>query len=467
MSYSEPSVLMYNRTLRIERKRRGWTQARLARAMGVHTRTVIRWEQGIALPHPSHRVRLESLFGKTAEELGLLWDPDENEMDNLMLTKALSLIHQAMPEVAKPASLPVSATIQQTLGKNSCLLGRARVLTQIKESLFSTDHLPVIALYGPTGVGKAALAAALANDPEVQDHFVDGILWAPLGPQPHVLSQLIQWGTQLGVTSSDVENPESLLAWNRALRWAIGTRRILLIIDDVWKAEDALALQVGGPLCTHLLTTRQPRIAHAFTQQYSIGLAQLEEADALALLARYVPQLIQQDPQAAQSLVQALNCLPLALTLIGTALASSTLTEQPRPLQAVLTLLHDNQDYLRLNIPDTSGQQSHYPAGMLPFSLYAAIAICIQQLSQQAQITLGTLAIFPPKPHSFSEEAALEMSQQPRESLAELCDAGLLECRGQGRYSLHQAIAHYGRIRAKLQWRLSAGSALQSESTGA
>ena len=59
------------------------------------------------------------------------------------------------------------------------------------------------------GIGKTTLAMALATDQQVQLHFRDGILWAPLGPQPDVLGQLMRWGTLLGVTPSDVENPES------------------------------------------------------------------------------------------------------------------------------------------------------------------------------------------------------------------------------------------------------------------
>jgi hypothetical protein len=84
--------------------------------------------------------------------------------------------------------------------------------------------------------------------------------------------------------------------------------------------------------------------------------------------------------------------------------------------------------------------------------LYATIALCTQQLSPQAQATLCALAIFPPKPHSFSEEAALVISKQPRETLDELWDAGLLENWGSGRYTLHQIVATYARARTKSQW---------------
>ena len=141
----------------------------------------------------------------------------------------------------------------------------------------------------------------------------------------------------------------------------------------------------------------------------------------------------------------------LALNLMGKFLASSASTQYPWPLQVTLMQVHDIQDHLRLSMPITPGQQFLNLAKMAPFSLYAAIAMCTKQLSREALATLCTLAIFPPKPHSFSEEAALVISQQPREMLDMLCAAGLLECWGEERYSLHQTVAHYARVRAKSQ----------------
>jgi hypothetical protein len=66
-------------------------------------------------------------------------------------------------------------------------------------------------------------------------------------------------------------------------------------------------------------------------------------------------------------------------------------------------------------------------------------------ISPYAHAALCALAVFPPKPQSFSQETALAMGRQPREVLEELCDVGLLENWGSGRYTLHQAVADYTR----------------------
>jgi transcriptional regulator with XRE-family HTH domain len=438
----KPPVFMKNQKLKTERKLQGWSQAKLAKVLGVTTRTVIRWEQGLAVPQPNYRKKLGALFGKTAQELGLLWDTDEN--DTVQETPPPAP-HSTPPNISTQVSLLADPSIPQTFGQTKKLVGRANLLMQIKQSLLEANSLTFTTLHGLPGVGKTTLATALTMDQEIRLRFRNGILWAPLGPQPHVLGQLMHWGTLLGVGPSDVENPESPLAWSHALQSAIGNRKILLVIDDACTVEDALALQIGGPQCTYLLTTRQSPVAFTLAERQWIVVPPLEIADGLVLLAQFVPQLVQRDPKGAQSLVQAMGNLPLALTLIGSYLATSTLTDHPWPLRAALTQVHDTQERIRISMLTAPGDNWLSLTETTPLSLYAAIALCDQQLSPEAHAALCTLAIFPPKPQSFSEEAALAMSQQPREILDTLWTAGLLENWRPSRYSLHQTIADYAR----------------------
>src|SRR6185437_12020909 len=101
------------------------------------------------------------------------------------------------------------------------------------------------ALSGLPGVGKTAIALALAHDPEVQACFPDGILWAGLGRTPQILEILSQWGSLLGLTSSEAARLQQVEVWARTLRTLIGQKRLLLVLDDAWRIEDALACQVG------------------------------------------------------------------------------------------------------------------------------------------------------------------------------------------------------------------------------
>jgi tetratricopeptide (TPR) repeat protein len=71
-----------------------------------------------------------------------------------------------------------------------------------------------------------------------------------------------------------------------------------------------------------------------------------------------------------------------------------------------------------------------------------------EALTDEARNTLHALAVFPPKPNSFSEEAALFVSAATTDALDELSDHGLLEAVGREHYVLHQSIVDYARLNA-------------------
>jgi tetratricopeptide (TPR) repeat protein len=359
------------------------------------------------------------------------------------LTTTDTVTEPFAPIVSDQDTCLIDPAIPEVLGSANRLLGRANLLIHVKERLLQGDSLALTALNGLPGIGKTALAVALATDLEVQTRFRDGILWAGLGPHPKVLDLLARWGKLLGVAPSEVENVNSQEAWGRTLRATIGKRRLLLIIDDAWSPEDALAFQVGGAHCVHLLTTRLPQVAFTFAQQGAIVVPELEETDGLALLARFIPQHVQQNPEDARALVRAVGGLPLALTLMGKYLASHAFTGQPRRVQAALSQLHNTEQRLRLSMPVAPSERSPSLSDTTPLSLHAAIAISDQQLGSQAHTALCSLSVFPPKPNSFSEEAALAITQEPVEVLDALWDAGLLESSGPSRYTLHRTIADY------------------------
>ena len=70
--------LPFHQQLRYERKLRGWSQEDVASKVECGPKTVMRWENGESLPHPYFQQRLCELFGKNAEELGLLGEQAED-----------------------------------------------------------------------------------------------------------------------------------------------------------------------------------------------------------------------------------------------------------------------------------------------------------------------------------------------------------------------------------------------------
>jgi transcriptional regulator with XRE-family HTH domain len=61
-----------NEALRYQRLLRGWSQGRVAEAVGTSAEVVSRWETGRKKPGPFYQEKLCDLFGKSTEELGFL-----------------------------------------------------------------------------------------------------------------------------------------------------------------------------------------------------------------------------------------------------------------------------------------------------------------------------------------------------------------------------------------------------------
>jgi tetratricopeptide (TPR) repeat protein/transcriptional regulator with XRE-family HTH domain len=429
-----------NQQLKQERELRGWSQNDVARQLDVDHYYLSRWERGQTFPSPYYRQKLCAIFGKNADELGLLQHPTRKGQHEPG--------HASSAESVVASLAPVGAVhdpaIPLLFASSTGLVGRDLLLTQLKENLCSGRKGSAVALNGLPGIGKTTLAAALAQDPDIQAHFADGVLWAGLGPNPDLTGLLSRWGTLLGIAFAQAARLTSSDEWVKALRVIIGTRRFLLVIDDAWSIEAALAFKIGGPHCAYLLTTRFPQLGLQFAPNGATPIGELSEEEGLTLLTQLAPEVMTTDPDNARLLVHSIGGLPLALTITGNYLRTQAYSKQPRRIRAALARLQNVQERLLLTSP--LSERSTSLSANIPVSLQTIIAVGERQLSKQAQSALRSLSVFPPKPNSFSEEAAIAVCMIPVEALDELCDAGLLESSEPGRYTLHQVIADYAQF---------------------
>ena len=415
------------------RTARRWSQQTVADRIGTTYVNVSRWERGITRPNPYFRRKLCGLFGKTEQELDLT--PDEVEaVSSAPLSSSVQSADTG--KAIYDLSIPPLPAIP--------LVGRDRELAQIKQRLRAGGSVALTALNGLPGVGKTALSIALAHDPDIRRHLRDGVLWAALGPHPNIPAILSHWGKLLGVSQAETTSRHDDLA--KALHTAIGSRSMLLVLDDAWKLEEALACKIGGPNCAHLVTTRFPHIAAYITVGGATVIQELSENESMALLRLLAPGVVDREEQRAAALVQAVGGLPLALTLMGNYLRKEGYSGQPRRILTALERLSNVEE--RLQMSEARGPVETHPS--LPtdisLSLHSVIAVTDQQLGAETQAALYALAVFPPKPNSFSEEAALAVTACSTAILDTLSDTGLLESSGADRYTLHQAIADYARI---------------------
>ncbi|GHO52475.1 tetratricopeptide repeat protein [Ktedonobacter robiniae] len=421
------------------RMARSLSQQDVAEQIGTTHVNVSRWERGITRPNPYFRRKLCQLFGLTAQELDLV--PSASSEPPATTTSNIDEVESSAEEPPTPTTAIVDPSVP--LLPAIRLVGRDEELADIKRRLFTGGNVALTALNGLPGVGKTTLSIALAHDREVRTHFRDGILWAGLGPKPNILGLLSRWGTLLGISATEMASLSDVHAWARAIHNAIGTRYMLLVIDDAWSTEAALAFKVGGSNCAHLLTTRYPEIASFIALDGAKKIQALNDEESMTLLRLLAPGVVDREVQKAQDLVHAVGGLPLALTLMGNYLRKQTYSGQTRRITAALERLSNAEE--RLQIQEPHGPVESHPSltSDIQLSLHSVISVTDQQLSPATRSAFYALSVFPARPNTFSEEAALAVAACEVDILDTLIDIGILESSGASRYTLHQTIRDY------------------------
>jgi len=177
-----------------------------------------------------------------------------------------------------------------------------------------------LVLWGMGGAGKTLLARAIALDPTVLRTFRNGLLWASLseGDPAHWLRH---WARLLRLPLRGDESPGELRArLQEALRPPY--LRFLLVLDDIWKIEDAQPLLIENPRSAVILTLRERHLAQKLAVDdwiIEVGIMEDEEAEQL-VRRRMGAHWREADREQVEEFIQRVDRLPLALE-IGAAVA--------------------------------------------------------------------------------------------------------------------------------------------------
>lgn len=444
-----PDITMRLRRLR---ERAGLTLTEAANFFDVKEyETVAKWELGRTIPPESrHRLKwIDYLLNKlnlrrnpeTIQQFLRTWNKVmclEWEWEPLSRDESWQYIPDQLKHISPAlfAGIPYLAPPRPDYD----LIGRIDLLNQLKQRLFAGGNLALTALNGLPGIGKTALAIELARDPEVLNHFRDGVLWARLGHEAgeaQTLTELNKWAKAVGIASEELENLTEVGTLTDAIKAKIGLSRMLLICDDAWQKETALDFKVGGPNCVHMVTTRSRELALDFAHTGAIEIPELNDPYSRTLLAAFAPQLSEDE---LQQLVEAVGGLPLGLILMGRYIRNNPSI----PTNKTLDLLKKTEIRLQtLYLP--VGRPERHPS--LPeqrrLTLVAIINISYDALENHEKVTLEALSVFPPKPNTFSEPAALTVTKNTTDALRALVNKyGLLEPSG-NRYTLHLTISEF------------------------
>lgn len=320
-------------------------------------------------------------------------------------------------------------------------IGRDADLEEIKRRVgnyMPGDTSRQMILTGWPGVGKTSVIRALANDSMVKAHFPDAILWVSVGETPNYLRLLAEWGWLLGLSS--VESMDTISTATARLQAALQHKRALVVIDDVWRGEDALPLLVGGANCFTLITTRFQKVADQLatvpSDKYILGVLSLEFAQEL--LGLIAPTFVTEIPNAAEQWLRDIELLPLSILVGGRLLEREMLFGS----EHVLRLLKD----LRLLNQQAPKDRYDPETGVIP-----TVRILLEQstnhLDPETREYFAFLGAFAPKPATFDALAmqSLWQVEDVRLIILKLIDYGLLEPIGSGRFWMHALLVEYAR----------------------
>jgi len=310
-------------SLRKEREQRAWTQSQLAESIGTTQTTVSLWERDLTVPGPYFKQRLQELFGKSLQELGLLEEEQES---------AGQETSESPPLVAQPVSnIPYR--------RNPLFTGREDILAKL-EAMLGAGKMAALtrmqAISGLGGIGKTQIAVEYAYR---HLHDYTAILWATAPSHETLAVAFTSIAKLLGLRQQDESDQNILVAIVK--RWLATHTSWLLILDNV--DADVLALideflprQSQGVV---LLTTRSQAVGAI---PKSIEVEKMGKDEGMLLLLRRAKLLaadetLEQAAMEIQSLAAAivtvLGGLPLALDQAG-----AYIEETHCSLQRYLTL---------------------------------------------------------------------------------------------------------------------------------
>jgi hypothetical protein len=320
------------------------------------------------------------------------------------------------------------------------ILGRDRDIEAVRERLIRAASRrgggTVTVIRGWPGVGKSTLAASIAHDPVIAGSFPDGLLWAALGQSGSAKAALAQWCRQLGAMVTGADDVNSLSAQMAGL---LRGKRVVLMVDDVWQAEQATPLLAGGPGTAALVTTRSTeeayRLASVPDDIYVLGV--LTDSDGLALLRTLAPSVVAEHPGPSAELVAEVEGLPLALQVAGRLLAA-----EAHLGLGVSSLLADLREGSRLLSEQAPADRADVVTVTTP-TVAALLAQSTNRLSAALREQFAYLGAFAEKPATFDIEAIATVwgVPDPLPGVRTLVGRGLLEPTGDGRFQMHALLA--------------------------
>jgi len=198
---------------------------------------------------------------------------------------------------------------------------RVQLLVDITEAVlkFEIDNTvgTTVTLLGWAGFGKTTLAKALCHQKKIKQYFLNGFLWISLGKHPQS-SQMKLFQIYNQLTNKPLSDKISI---EEKLHWYATNylQRLLVIIDDVWDANDAKVYAEIFSCCKIILTTRSNSISIEIPPKAEIKAQEMSSDEAMMLLTNNIidiDSLNSSERHMLETLSMDLHRWPLLLSLV-------------------------------------------------------------------------------------------------------------------------------------------------------
>lgn len=363
----------------------------------------------------------------------LACDVDESEARHWLAARGRLAGARGPAATTGPAAPGPAELVPRQLPPDVDLIGRAELLSQLRDWLADRDGSAVCAVVGVPGVGKSALAVAAAH--RAAALFPAGQLFLDLrghaGRPVDAATALDHCLRALGVAGADI--PLETGQRSALLRTRLADRRVLLVLDNAVSAEQLRPLLPGSPSCRTIVTSRHDLGGLAATHDvHHIRLEPLPTVDAIRVLEA-APDTA--DKAVLAEIAELCGGLPLALRVAAAH-------RRTRPERS----LHDLRDSLladRLAVLEVDDD----PAT----SVRAAFQLSWSALTDDERRLLRRTALQPSPVVDARDCAALAglPVAHARRSCERLVSAGLLRPADAVRYRVHDLIREYAGQRCR------------------
>ncbi|HEV7646673.1 MAG TPA: tetratricopeptide repeat protein [Actinophytocola sp.] len=184
---------------------------------------------------------------------------------------------------------------------------------------------PVVAIDGPPGAGKTALALRVAHS--VADQYSDGQLYVDLrgyspDGQPRSVDEVLEeFLTALGVQMDVI--PAGLEARAKLYRSVLADRRVLVVLDNAADSQQLEPLLPASSGCGVVVTSRKRLGGLTVQGDRRVTLGPMAEEESTTLLCKVIgKERSRAEPEAIRALANRCGHLPLALRIAAERVAT-------------------------------------------------------------------------------------------------------------------------------------------------